>query len=311
MLCSNPFVKKATGIKQGDLDATPFPCGQCFHCRVNQARIWQTRLLLESMTSYDSAFLTLTYDDDNLPSGGSLKKKDLQNFIKRYRKYFYPEKIRYFAIGEYGDETWRPHYHLAIFSEQRLERCWNPCKYMRARGTCTKDCYLSKAWKLGNVEISETLGKENAGYITGYIKKKATKEYRDNLSDRTPEFATMSRGYTDPETKEKITGGLGYEAIRRISEKYKNYPNTDQRVIRSLNFGDRAVPIGGYLESVLSNFLGVSTATRSSEFFQYSAGIIDKYLENGVLLTNMLADTEPKRHAREVKSKIYSKRKSL
>lgn len=304
MLCSNPFVKKATGIEKGKTDGTPFPCGQCFHCRLNQARIWQTRLLLEAQTSYDSAFLTLTYDDDNIPQGNNLVKSDLQKFLKRYRKLFQPQKIRYFAIGEYGDETWRPHYHLAIFSEQLLERCYRPCADMRKRDLCTKDCYLAKAWKFGNVEISQTLGKENAGYITGYIKKKATKEYREGLGNRQPEFATMS----------KQKGGLGNEAIRRIAEKFKSHlesVGTDSRVIRQINLGGKPVPIGGYLSTIFSDHLGISRAQRSVEYYEYALDLQERYLQDGVILTNLLDDTKSKRHSRETRSKLFNKRKTL
>ena len=60
-------------------------------------------------------FLTLTYNDDNLPSDVGLHKDDLQRFFKRLRKALDTKKIRYFACGEYGDTTSRPHYHAIVF----------------------------------------------------------------------------------------------------------------------------------------------------------------------------------------------------
>lgn len=43
-----------------------------------------------------------------------LSKSDLQKFLKRLRK-AYGKKVRYFACGEYGPKTFRPHYHLLFF----------------------------------------------------------------------------------------------------------------------------------------------------------------------------------------------------
>ena len=48
-------------------DAVPFGCGQCLPCRVNKRRLWTNRIMLESMCHDDNAFVTLTYNDDNIP----------------------------------------------------------------------------------------------------------------------------------------------------------------------------------------------------------------------------------------------------
>ena len=304
MLCSRPFIKQVTDSEV----KVPFPCGKCFHCRINQGRIWQTRLLLEAYTAADSTFLTLTYDDDHLPGNGSLDKKHLTNFLKRYRKRFEPGKIRYYAVGEYGDQTWRPHYHLAIFSDRRIERCYRSCEDMRKRNLCTQDCYARLAWPYGNVSVTPTLGKENAGYITGYLKKKATKPYYENLGDRIPEYATMSRG-----RRSNGTGGIGYEGICKIAEKFKSIKGPDRgNVIRSLNFGTSSRPLGGYLTAELCNQLGISESIRKAEFVLYSNGTFLEHRDkDGEILVNLLEKSAPKRHAQKVKSQIFKRRKQL
>ena len=63
-----------------------------------------------------NAYITLTYNDDHLPANGSLQPRDLQLFWKRLRKARTPG-IRYYACGEYGDQTARPHYHAIIFGK--------------------------------------------------------------------------------------------------------------------------------------------------------------------------------------------------
>lgn len=95
-------------------DGLEVPCGRCVACRIQRRNEWALRLEHELEYWNKSMFITLTYNDDHLPDKGSLKKKDLQNFFKRLRKNS-QRKIKYFASGEYGDTTLRPHYHAIIF----------------------------------------------------------------------------------------------------------------------------------------------------------------------------------------------------
>ena len=171
MLCSNPYVKTQTGVtrlkaimsEDARTATTPFPCGRCLHCKINKSREWTNRLLLENMSSADSKFVTLTYDPEYLPSDGSVNPIHLRNYIQNIRRK-HENTIRYFAIGEYGETTWRPHYHLALFSpddslsEREIARCWN--KGFSHQG-----------------EISP----ESARYLTGYVTKKVTKTYYTGL----------------------------------------------------------------------------------------------------------------------------------
>lgn len=92
------------------------PCGKCLECRVQRTRQWADRCVLEAKQYKDNYFVTLTYDDSHLPDKNSLNPKDLQDFMKRLRKRFKGIKIRFFACGEYGDISWRPHYHLLLFN---------------------------------------------------------------------------------------------------------------------------------------------------------------------------------------------------
>lgn len=83
-------------------------------CRLNRRRLWTHRLLLEQLKHGDSCFLTLTYDEKHLPEGGSLVPKHAQDFLKRLRSKT-NLKLRYYLVGEYGEDTERPHYHVALF----------------------------------------------------------------------------------------------------------------------------------------------------------------------------------------------------
>lgn len=92
----------------------PYGCGQCLPCRFNKRRLWTNRLLLELRSHGDAAFVTLTYSDDFLPKNKSLDPKQLKLWMKRLNK-LAGGGLRYYNVGEYGDQTQRPHYHALIF----------------------------------------------------------------------------------------------------------------------------------------------------------------------------------------------------
>lgn len=90
------------------------PCGKCLACRIKKRQEWSTRMIHELSVHKDAVFITLTYEGEEYDNG-SLSKHDLQKFFKRLRKNITPNKLRYFACGEYGDLKKRPHYHAIIF----------------------------------------------------------------------------------------------------------------------------------------------------------------------------------------------------
>src|SRR5882672_6540477 len=63
--------------------AITLPCGRCVGCKLERSRQWAMRCVHESKLHKDNVFVTLTYDNENLPAGGTLIKRDLQLFMKR------------------------------------------------------------------------------------------------------------------------------------------------------------------------------------------------------------------------------------
>lgn len=104
------------------------PCGKCIGCRLDYSREWAARCMLE-LKDHDSAyFVTLTYSDSEVPltvfpdpetgealSCQTLRKRDFQLWMKNLRKAFPDDHIRFYACGEYGSKTLRPHYHSIVF----------------------------------------------------------------------------------------------------------------------------------------------------------------------------------------------------
>jgi len=100
-----------------------FPCGNCLSCLQKKRATWSFRLLQEMYVSESAYFLTLTYDNENVPRNESgipiLNKRDLQLFKKRLRKFnkkYTKVSVRYYSVGEYGTRSYRPHYHSIIFN---------------------------------------------------------------------------------------------------------------------------------------------------------------------------------------------------
>lgn len=186
-----------------DLPPIDLACGRCTGCRIQRAADLTTRALHEAAITEQtegrsSSFLTLTYDDNNLPTDYGLQRDDLTKFLKRLRKAM--GSFRYLACGEYGDTTRRPHYHALLFGlsfrEDRIQIEFN--------GTSEQPSYLSPAlsrlWKLGQ-HVVKDLTPENCAYVARYVMKKRTGDRAAETYRRTtdhhqwqvaPEFSAMS-----------------------------------------------------------------------------------------------------------------------
>lgn len=180
------------------------PCGQCIECRMQYSREWANRCMLE-LQYHDSAyFVTLTYNDENVPkrdyidtgTGEKLKslslyKRDLQLFFKRLRKRYPNDKIRYFCAGEYGSETFRPHYHCIIYGLHLDDLVFYKNNFQG-------DSYfissrLTDVWGNGHVVVSNVTW-ETAAYTARYIMKKhkGSEAIFYDMHNIEPEFTVMS-----------------------------------------------------------------------------------------------------------------------
>lgn len=140
----------------------------------------------------DNSYITLTYDDNNMPPKCELQLSDWQKFMKRLRKQERGKKISYFHSGEYGsiNNTKRPHYHAILFGHRFKDQV--KLKTYNGNNLYTSQ-ELNDLWPYGYHTIGEaTFG--SACYIARYVQKKVGKstEEEDSLGLR-PEYSTMSR----------------------------------------------------------------------------------------------------------------------
>lgn len=165
------------------------PCAQCIGCRLERSRQWALRMAHEASLHDSNLFLTLTYNDENLPKYNSLNKTHPQLFIKRLRKKF-GKGIRFFLAGEYGELTLRPHYHAIMFNfslpDLKFYKKTHDGQYLRT-SRILDDLWGHGECKVGNVTF------ESAAYVARYVVKKVTgKAAAAHYGHRIPEFSHMS-----------------------------------------------------------------------------------------------------------------------
>lgn len=167
------------------------PCGQCIGCRLERSRQWASRMVNEMQMHEKNAFLTLTYDAEHLPINQSLEKEHLQLFLKRLRKSLDKKKIRYYACGEYGTETKRPHYHLIAFGYWPEDSTYY--KETQEGGKLYISRRLENIWGMGQCVVAH-VNFETCAYTARYITEKITGDSAENYyQGRTPPFNLMSR----------------------------------------------------------------------------------------------------------------------
>ncbi len=143
------------------------PCNQCIGCKLDYSFQWSVRLQHENQMHSESMFITLTYNDENLPIDESLNLKHTQNFIRALRQKIHPQKIRFYIAGEYGEESRRPHYHAIIFGYRfgDLELWKHDDTPLYTSET------LSNIWNKGFCSIGE-VNQTTAQYVAKYVTKK-------------------------------------------------------------------------------------------------------------------------------------------
>lgn len=229
-------------------------CGQCMPCRITRKQEVTLRILLEAKLHDYNSFVTLTYNNEQIiaPDGRtifrwrngyqSVDKVALRKFIKRLRRRV-KFQFRYYAVGEYGDESGREHYHLVLFGypyvyQEEIEAAW-------WNGTC------------------QVLPLENggAGYIAGYTAKKLTRP--ESIPRKAPEFSISSRGRRqDPDYR--FRGGIGYgycqQIIKNITRDKLNFVGDDYKYLRVAGM---LLPLDKYMRDAINKTIGYHKLDKS------------------------------------------------
>ncbi|AXH77917.1 MAG: replication initiator protein [Microviridae sp.] len=183
------------------------PCGKCNFCLQNKRVQWAFRNNQELKDALTAHFITLTYDEEHLPTERdrhdtftyvTLKKNDLIKFHKHlktcqtralmkirkerqlrgeeYKRLKKKWRIKYYSTGEYGTKRKRPHYHCLIFNLhpyviEKLEE--------------------NKLWTKGNIHFGD-VNQASINYVSKYLIDKD--ETQQGWDERQQPFALMSKG---------------------------------------------------------------------------------------------------------------------
>lgn len=200
----------------------PFPCRKCIPCLLHRQKAWVARLVEELRAHPFNYFVTLTYNDDNVPvtEDGEMcfNKEHLIKLNRDMRERFqrglllnpveslilgspkYLElpkdvKYRYYITSEYGPTTQRPHYHGV----------W----YGLPESLALVEVLFRSLWPYGFVSVFPA-NEGAAGYISKYLVSDGVGKdsYHGNGM---PPFALMSKG-------------LGKSYIDRMGEWHRANP---------------------------------------------------------------------------------------
>lgn len=169
--CYTPFM-----VTRSDGIVVPVPCGKCPACLKRRASHWSFRLQKEAERATSAHWITLTYSNSHVPITQrgymTLDVRSFQLFMKRLRKANKGVRLRYYAAGEYGSKTWRPHWHCTLFNAELKT--------------------IQPAWNLGEVWFGSVEG-ASIGYTLKYMMKPPRIPVHRN-DDRVKERSLMSKG---------------------------------------------------------------------------------------------------------------------
>lgn len=160
------------------------PCGKCSLCTYSKVTDISSRCALETYTSKcKPLFVTLTYNNENLPADGSVSIDDIQKFLKLLRinlnrffatpyidehgvkRYKYAKiSLRYLYASEYTPNNGRPHYHLLIWNVPYFPNGLSPYQYMFLDRRCkdypsdqfSRNVFNSPSFIASNCVLSKT-----------------------------------------------------------------------------------------------------------------------------------------------------------
>lgn len=256
--------------------------------------------MLEAAQYEDNAFVTLTYSEETLPEDLSVRPAIVSAFVKRLRKYT-GHKFRYFACGEYGDQTGRPHYHLALFG---FPTCFHGRTRHHLASCCTACESIKKAWLYGRIEAG-LLTPHSMAYVAGYLNKKMTRDDDPRLEGRRPEFARMS-------LRPAIGSGMLHEVASTLME---HGLDEMEDVPVFLDHGKQRYPLGRTMRRKLRQLIGRSPNTPEATLKKWSATLQplrEAAFANSVSLKSKVLEKSAQRRLQmAVRGKIFAKGKTL
>ena len=166
-------------------------CQPIFNAQRNQIRFYNlchrfkhlgSQLFITNPVNFNVGILDKTKCNGSLPYTNI---RDLQLFLKRLRKRlskYSDEKIRYYAVSEYGPKTFRPHWHILLYydsldTNQYIGRCieesWGTRRTGERQSDVTDtDRHLFETRQFGYTDYS-IASNGATPYVAGYVNSRA------------------------------------------------------------------------------------------------------------------------------------------
>lgn len=228
------------------------PCGKCSGCRRTQALNFATRCMHEASQHRYNSYITLTYDDKNLPTDLSLRHEHFVTFMKALRNRLSRESRNllsdenpevsihcsyaasphrlipqiqtlgaipphFYMAGEYGSLYGRPHYHAILFGIAFPDRTYHG--RTKAGHKLYKSDTLARLWPRGYSSIGDVTF-ASAAYIARYVTKKRTgdgnRENYEIIDPETGEIYFRKKEYNQMSRNP----GLGKEWFNQFNSDY-------------------------------------------------------------------------------------------
>lgn len=184
------------------------------------------RLLNTNFTEKD-LHLTLTYKDKFIPKNKESAKKDIDNFIRKIRRYIKKnklEELKYISVIEY--KKTRIHHHIVmngVISRDILEDMWK-------KGRCNANRLQADENEF------EALGK----YITKEQTKKGEKKWSQSRNLKQPKVLVNDYKMTNKKIREIV---VSQEEKSLFENLYKGYCYRDLKVITNDLLGETFIYI--------------------------------------------------------------------
>jgi len=219
----------------------------------------------------------MTFSDENLPRDKSIKTETMQKFVKRLRKHIYPDKVRYFIVGEYGEKNGRPHYHAMLFGLGMEDKP-----------------RIDKAWKLGMTQIGD-INSKTAHYVTDYTLK-------GRLLDESSVAHTVKIQSTKP--------ALGMDFINKIADQIVASgmvpPSVDY-----FQMGKHKYYLGRHLREAITERLGNGDRSKLQQFIHVSEQMRNHDVLSPSYRANCVLENESKAELQTKRNHIHRKRRPL
>lgn len=196
MACCNPITIKISPKLYGRTRYQQVPCGHCYLCIKSYQNSWSVRLFHEMKRWAKVSFVTLTYKNSNIPlvispdgeEVNTLRKRDVQLWLKRLRKNLGHPNFKYFCCGEYGPSTKRAHYHIIFFGLSQLDLVDSLQDWFKNFG-------FYQFQDVDHVNIKSALN--SSMYVSKYATKGPLMPDKVNIDGVEKPFRLMSKGIGD------------------------------------------------------------------------------------------------------------------